>query len=601
MKPQNFFLISSDRPQDLPNNKRNSFKNILPTPISSVGKIALTPEKVFFESNFSYYISEIDDIYYYLYDTQNVWRTERKIFTLKDLTQDIQFFFNNLRGAKIEILHGNKIALNLQKGLVLFSRKLFNFLKIQNTSMREHIVNGEVYFLLHDHQMGVVNCISYEGIHLNQTHPEFIEISCDEIENFFSPRNCKTIATIQIEEKQKSYFHEPPSKKIFLVNKPYLSEFNIKFLHPNGMQIFFDKGTPTIVKMSMKKFQAEDFFYVKVTNEKNDLFPNNSFTEFSMDLQSEKILEGEWGVSLVNSFLPRPRNFLLLDEKEYVSPATHNYILLYWGDTFIETFFPLIKFTKKDIAMFIAKTFEKELEIYMTEKENLRFFPRKGGGVTTACLMFYSITLAKTINDGFYKENLSLQNRKTHTRAREILQKAQKYDYSGLSHMEIPLARLEPEKIQDSLCYFPLEDFYNSKIFLPDTMDKERLLQIRNADFKRELEKKLLVYLSRMYMPQEQEFLPPFFFLYADFVKETSMGGKFANILKMLPYKTNYDESTPGGVYSPSEEEFYIVKQTRLKTLHFNLRTHSGHKYKFVNEDSLVMLTLKFQKLSHSI
>jgi len=87
-----------------------------------------------------------------------------------------------------------------------------------------------------------------------------------------------------------------------------LSSFNIKLLDENDNQLQILSGTPTIVKLVLKKMPpGKESFNVRLTSSPNKNYPLNTITHFKVALPTPLLLDKSWKVSL-NS-ISHPTNF----------------------------------------------------------------------------------------------------------------------------------------------------------------------------------------------------------------------------------------------------------------------------------------------------
>jgi hypothetical protein len=146
---------------------------------------------------------------------------------------------------------------------------------------------------------------------------------------------------------------------------------------------------------------------------------------------------------------------------------------------------------------------------------------------------------------------------------------------------------------------FEVGTFYNVEIkenFPVAQMDMRRYFNIKKPNFRKAEELRLIEYFQTYVQGFDTEFIPSFFFIYADFVKETMLADSYVNLLKMIPYK-NGSWKLAGGMFISLSDIFFEVNKSNLRTLDFNIRAHSGKEYLFFSQNDPVRLTLKFQKV----
>lgn len=605
MENENLFLISSNGLDHFSDNKRNSFKNSLINIISQKkeNELCISVESVIFEKNFASYESKMDDVVYIpTGKVIHTWRTKFKIFNLAELILELQRFFYGIENVNINDFSitktNNKLEIRVSKGLLLFSTNFFNFLKFEN-HLGENEYNDLDYFILHDFKSTPQKFSSVENVALNSEPMPYINLECDAIQPYSHPRTSKNIIMIPLKDKFRIVFHESERENSFYLNSTYLRNLGVNFLQPSGQKVYFEDGSPTIVKMKVSNALKKDFFYMTVSSQQNTYFPENNFSDFSIELPAEKKLDGRWGVTLVNSFLPPPKNFLQLETEIFKDISKRNYICLYVKGEIHVRQFPLKEYSKQVLAFFIAVEFKDLINVYVTEKENFRFSIKHTPQNDEVTALFASSFNTRIIN----KENLYLATPPTGAidwvakmKTVQQLLTEMKFTSDNLSSIIIPSSPVEDQFKSSCVFAFPLDVFYNQEVVFKEEIGASRQKLASLETFIAREEDRLLSYLNNLYHNDNLLFFPPYFFLYSDFVKESAMGDKAVNILRILPYKNNVGRP-PGGIYTPSKDEFYTVNKSILKTLSFRIRTHSGGKYSFISENAHVMLTLKFEKM----
>lgn len=88
--------------------------------------------------------------------------------------------------------------------------------------------------------------------------------------------------------------------------------------------------------------------------------------------------------------------------------------------------------------------------------------------------------------------------------------------------------------------------------------------------------------------------LPNFMLLYADFIEYTAIGHVQAPIMKMIPLFHDDDDTRDYRGYEPKNDEFHKITFSQLQRLRFELRSINGDFIHFEDNDSKIVMSLKF-------
>lgn len=617
---ENIYLISSGCMEVYPENTRGSFINDLPKEISTQkNNIFLALESIIFDRNFKTYQSEIDipDI---IFNDEKKFYIKRNFF-LSGIYEEIWSIFNKIAEQEsyqecLEMkMKNGKIGMNLKKGKVLFSRKLFDFLNFDITkaySLQE--VDGKQYVILRT-QFSPQNGVFFNSkskVRINEEPFEFISIHCDEI----SPSHInnglgKIIARIPI----SFYEHKKPTiSKIFeevnfhKINSSYLRSLKISLRQPNNENVYFEYGSPTILKCILRMSDTMDHFYITVSSGKNPMYPENEISSFRTELSKEHILNGEWEVSVTDLYIPPPKKFFKFDESHFIVPEGENYFCISkTGDQnpLVCQKFSFKTFTKKELCAWLRKEFSEYFQVYVDEEENI-FLSTKS--LDHEEFFDIQILLPKFLSEIINSHNryvritpaMDLESFRRKFQEAEARMTISKLNYGNLEGINIQENFHQLKRNCDSVFLFPAFVFYNDYTrggfgFL--TPDLERISNIGRMDWVNQESKRLLEYIQVKENESLHELLPSFLFIYSNFVKGTIFADKRVNFLKLIPYKNGSDKS-PGGMFNFNSQDRYKVNTTNLRFLEFEIKTQSGGIYKYFEERGEVVLTLKIQKVN---
>lgn len=612
---ENFFLISSASSDQSIENTRASFTNILPKTFSTNSRqICLAIENAVFDNTFSIYESlPFTPDLILTCKKQSYKPVLGKCNTLQELCTQISdsfihFALKSKQSEEVSSIEYEKniVTLKLRSGRVKISEKLFHFLNLGDFT-RIVKVAGKIYFVLREeYEDGEIVCQSTSPVKINERLLDYLDITCDSIESYPADGGVysKILASIPLNNLVTTYY-ETPIPRFHKIDSSYLRCLKIEFRQPNGEKVFFNDGPPNLLKFKLKMIDiTKDFFYITVSSEVTENFPENSISRFEVELPREYSLKGEWVVSVTNAFIPPPRNFLKLNFEEYEIEEKDAYCCVrsMEDDSMKKcSKLDLLRFTRRELCIFFAVNFDEFFDIYLNEEENIFLTLKRTNGTPRSVQIFTSRKLMSILNShNFIQEELpankSLQWYNSFQEVSLFIRR-ERLNYEDMVGGLIE--KIYPDLPRDFL-YFNMKAFYNisdlSQVLLTQ-MDPLRKFNAMKMDFIQREELRLAEWYQCNRHQDTRELLPSFFFIYCDFVKEIPIGDKYANVLKTIPYK-NGARNLPGGFYSFNTNEFYTVNRQCLRSMDFMLKTQSGEVYNYFHHNESVRLTMKFQKIS---
>lgn len=611
---ENFFLISSGSMNYFPDNTRAVFKNMLPKDYNVENNtMFLNLEKAVFSNTYKKYISENDDFSDIIcrnqksYDTFKVQSHE----TVKELYYQIVTFFNTC-AEKREIFANeffdmtyekNKITLTLLRGDVLISDRLKELLMFDNYFFlrKKDVKSGEFYNILRLLAEEPVTYTSSEEIRLNEDELSYICIKCDEIDSYEG--GSQIIAKIPLKnQKLNDFSNQLP--QYFRIDMSVIKELNISFLQPNNVRVFFDDGSPNILKFNLKKNLLKmDFFYLNVTSKVTGSYPDNTCSDFTYDLMKDYDLKGEWEVCVLNAYIPRPQGFLLLNNSIYDVNENEKYfgVCIFENENVRQGKLfdlPFNQFRRRQLYLFLEETLSDYANVFVDNNE-LCILKQKTEVKTESVLIFTSRTMFQILNSYYtlplLTEEIATDNQLTMFDTFKKTLREHKIPDNQLVAIFLSTEYMDYLKQQSHSFLIPPNIFYNDSRDETMIMDSSWEKISKSPNFISQHELHLIKYLETINVAEHREFTPSFFFIYADFVVETAIGEKFVNFLKLVPYK-NGIKGVPGGLFTFNTEEFFTINRTYLSTLSFRIRTHSGETYRFFPYNSEIQLMLKLRK-----
>lgn len=621
MSLQYFFVISNGSSHIYEDNTRTEFKNNLPKPFVSQYGMNLAIDTVIFDNTFSFYKSNKEvDIVCRLNENFFVLNLSY-VNTLSFLARKINRFFADItyymKKEKIvglaEIING-KIRLQLNSGDVAISPELYDFLSFKDEVPIKNLTYGEIshsYFSLrakNDIESKIY--FSSNEIKLNDDDLEYINISCENILPY--PRNSdmqSIICSIPLIKNLPTMFYSPTFRNFFPLNSTILSSIKIAFFQPSGRRVYFQHGSPNILKMALSTpLKTNDFFYVQASSAKNDSFPENNNSCFQIELPKEYDLKGRWQVGVTNVYIPKPTNIIKFDTTIYSLPDSQNYFMVCFTNPIIRkkyAMFPLKEFSKRELVLFLCREFAEFFNITLDQNEDIYINLKREYQNSSYVQILTSVDILRILDSHRFHNQISASGTTVIWKER-FKSDTPQFTQDRMSDNRMvgikvnkTFDELKEENLEENF-YFEPRVFYDvsdlKDIDLTQINTRRILLLSENEYFKKE-EIRLLQHIQNLQnVDVRQELIPSFFFIYADFVVETTMADNFINLLKMVPYRSGYN-NLPGGLFDFARCEFFDVNKSSLKTLSFEVRTHSGKKYNYFPKNDNIIVTMKFQRV----
>lgn len=612
----NVFFISTGSSDFYTENTRAEFKNNLPQTINSNNKpMLMSIENVFFDKTFKTYSnnSSVPDI---IISNQTI---NRKFFlqnvtSIQDLAEKISNFIIDftvtakIHKSPISVkVQDSRLSITFKYGVVLFSKTFYDFLKFDNALNVLTVLDIEMVTMFKNLDFTEFKTYnSVDNITLNTNSIDYVNLSCENIESYTSSsKNSKIVCKIPIQNfiPLQTVFHEPYQKHFFRLDCSHLQSVKFTFTQPNGEKLFFNDGSPNIIKTKMTS-NASDFFYVSVSSESTQTYPDNTQSRFQVELTKEIALDGEWCVSLMDVYLPKPINIISFDRDLFTIPMEENYfcVSFYDSNDIICKIPPLSTFSKRELAIFLSREFNEYFTVYINQNESFVFTMKSEQDKRRKCHIFTSQKISNIINSSniltFFPKHFDGERFREKFQSVNAKLIAKKLNENVLCGAIIRQSYEEFSINHREFMMFSAHDFYNIENInnvLYAFVDWRRFHKIREEWYVKNEERRLLSLFQSNINNMKTEILPSFLFIYCDFVKESMFADKYINILKLIPYK-NGSNASPGGLFNSKSNDKYLVNKSRIKNLEFQILTHSGNNYPFFNKTENVMLTLKFEK-----
>lgn len=613
---EQLFLISSGCSDVYSENTRSHFRNDLPRDIiSNTGVLYLTIESIAFDKTFKSYSSEFStpDLILLIGNDKRFILSFSKCYSLREICEKINNFIQRVRDetdVNDDIgsceYKNSKIEITLYSNQLLLSKNFYDFLRISSEEEIELIEDKEYYRLRKSDNEEKIVFSSLEKIQINENLPDSILVECMQIAPYYKNSEiCRVIGKVQIPQSEiqsSTFFYNFPKKNFFKLETSNIRTFEIRLLQNNGEKIYFDYGSPVIIKCSLKTMPEKDFFYLSVSSEKSETYPENNISHFQNELVKEYLLNGEWKVAVTDIYIPSPRSFIAFDEVVYEIPKGEEYfcVVRYAAREIVTCKrLPANYMSKKELVAWLLQEFTEFFTILIDDKENIFFSPlEKSKEIDLQIFTSYSIFEIINSHSRYVKvpqfiEDLIWAYKFDNVRQRISNQKKNILSLQGFrvqESVERLLTETNSLTMIDAVTFYNFKDFKNINVI---DVDRKRLLNIKNMEWKKKEEMRIIDYSQKNNLLVQNEVLPSYFFLYADFVGESIMADKFVNIIKFIPYR-NGNNNHPGGFFTFNNYDYYNVSKTNLRNLEFKVKTQSGNDYNFFPNNDEIRMTLKF-------
>jgi hypothetical protein len=465
--------------------------------------------------------------------------------------------------------------------------------------------------------------ISYESIVLNSFKSSYIDVICEEIEPYFCDSEMKKIvARVDVSNKINETIHMDTQLRRFYKIKPSVLEaITFEMRHPDGRKLLMQDGAPTIIKAKIKEMKTKsDFFYLQVHSKPTNAHPDNTPSNFTVELPNEIELKGEWEVALAYAELPPTENLfkeankILLKKRDVGVKHAFSFIFINPISKKIEEF-ARIDFSADGVLPYnsllksMQDTTRDLIQIFVDEDEKAHLFLLRKDLV--CFLSFTPKEVAEFALSG--SENLSglhkmdfadvykeYNNQENDTQFKNMLYThGIDKNFDAITCYQVKQA--PSSTVPYTRFYFTLDEYYskeaqeaNQKKSLKE-LSEEALKNSKSKDLQEE--KRLLqVFEKNYHVKRPHKPIPTWMFIYSDFVKPSLIADCYSNVLKLLPYKQNFTEGNTV-FYTFTPLDFFTANRDTIRTLTFELRTHAGEIHDFRNNTENTSLTLYFQKV----
>lgn len=611
MSEQSFLVVSTGCLNSFSENTRVSFKNRLAKPAKArkpwVNSLYLDVEQVNFEYTPLYYENDVPDFLYNEVMGKSSYKLPR-CYTIDDL---VLYLRHPVVTGHVNSNDSNGVKITIQSWYnILIHKKLATFLRVKGYFKESETPD---YYILPKGQ----EYTSHKPIDLNISEINYVDLVCDEISAYFCDGEYKKIiARIDVMNKKEETIHlDTLIRRFYKIEKTSLDSLSFELRQPNGSKLLMKEGPPTIIKAKLKEMSTNaNFFYLQVNSQSTEFFPKNNASSFTAELPNEIELKGEWEVAITHAEVPTTERIFTEDARFYHvktaaqvhlcimdSNGTYEYKSVGFDGINVISLESFLELIQKMIPNGASK-----FNIFIDEFGEPKIYAKN------ANQRIYLLLAPKELGDTLFP---SLE--KTGMNTVQLTELIKKYPnpfaqidaemkvvgwmMKGLSYCyEVLPFSLAPNTPEVKFL-FTYDEYYKN-----DATIKEKI-RIKN----REKSGKTVANLSQKSEEEENTLLkihekktgsvftskttPTWLFLYSDFVKPTLIADCYSNVIKLIPYKQNSEVN--GRFYTFTPLDFFTVNKDRIKTMTFELRTHSGEKHDFRNSKKTTSITLYFRKI----
>ena len=354
---------------------------------------------------------------------------------------------------------------------------------------------------------------------------DIILIKSKDIESqIFNSSYEKTLGYIVLNYSDRNRFNVKTfkTKEHFPLVTTLLTTFNIFLTDINHNPLFLSPGTPTYVKLHLQKMERETKI-LKVTSESTQAHPNNTNNKFSILLPEKIFLPArDWKVAL-SSISLRP-----------------------------------------DFATFTTKNFILLVHVYRTQNGE-----------------YDSRTVMMLLGPGNYTvENIIEQTNKKFFPEKEGEPKLLRMRKNDNNKVEIDIGNYPTYKDGTTL-----EVFITKNLLYFLGFDVNKILQEKKQAIKFTVQIGQRNAINFFHDVRSNGIVPPYLFLYTNFVQPSIVGSTFTKMLKIFSVE-NSSEFTK---VEFEHLEFFKIEPSVLENLHFELRTHTGELVHLGHKEDIIL------------
>ena len=399
------------------------------------------------------------------------------------------------------------------------------------------IFDGEVYYKYYLHTGFQWLQLSLRKVNTKKV-PNIVKLKFNGIRSqIFDTINSRDLIcfhpNISVENDKKRYFfHEIDKKTFFPLENTTLDTLEFNLVDQYDKHIKLNTGVATLVRLQFRKMPYfKKSFSVTMTSRPNETYPNNTNSNFTLELPETLYLNKNWRVSVNAVNLPNYFNTL----------PSNNYII--------------IRYDKHDTINSKVVSSRPTVVIPMPEK------------------VFTKNELLEYINS-----RISSQCKESIITFEENIESGE-YHPTVLIKINKPNALIGITKNLALLLGYGADDFFQFKTNFFKQWSSENTLPSSGH------------HEIRMTYPINMDyFVPSYIMLYSNIVSPTIIGGNYSNILKIFPIVTTNDDYV---IHQFKNPEYHELLNDDVKTINLQFRTHAGDFINFSSSE-IVIVDLNF-------
>lgn len=358
------------------------------------------------------------------------------------------------------------------------------------------------------------------------------------------PQNIKNDISYYLQsETIETFEHNFEKPEYYDIITNDIQRINIKILDEKLNQIQLSMGHPTVIKLHLKKMYHPSIILHIKSSDNDDLYPNNSNNDFKININPPLELLEQWKVTI---------NSIIFPNLFASFPQGAQRIII----TFALT--SEIRIEKTEEISLASNQLESKMKRVITTRKKIihifehEFLPRTTQQILTV--------LNEKLIPSYYHLEL-LENGHLSLIANDEIEKRTKRNSLIISPDLAHILGLTKTYKEDYIINLPINK--------------------KNVSFPRPLNPDINI--------------PSHILIYCNFVKPTILGNINAPLIKVFGTENSSIHSYVTKTFT--QPHSFIVKESLLSTLHFEIRGIDGSKIKFLDKNSDIYLTLEFNKL----
>lgn len=393
--------------------------------------------------------------------------------------------------------------------------------------------------------------------------PKLIKVKCPSIDQqVFNSEFSKDLMCFTPAITNGNYiYHEFTSKQFCTISNTCLNDIAISICDENNRRLDLLPGISTILKLSLKKMGAlDDTFNVRLTSEKSERNYKNENNNFRVVLPETLKLSRQWKTAL--SSISFPGQFTTFLKERYQERT--------------------IKYEIREITS--IKTENENGEKTIGPPIETRRVTYEHTLQSDQC--YTEETLVNEMNSFLSQKRIGRLEIDVDTKKYKFVVTSNPFNaYAGKLYLQVSigidlafvLGMTNEEEARETNSYQGVE--------LSNTITKFLTYEFSDEQIR---EKSVDIFCSRFI--DVDYFKPKYMMVYANFVSPSIVGGKYLNLLKVIPLT---EQKTSMVLKEFKSKDFYEILYTDIKEIEIQLRSHDGELLNFLSPHD-VLVNIEF-------